>query len=208
MKLIARKVRVKAMSGSQGKGMKQIFLWAFIWFLLHALLITADGLMDSPEKADVAVILGTTVHGNGQLSERLRSRVEKGLDLYQAGRVKFIVVSGGLGKEGHYEAEVMKNYLLTRQVRTARIIVDNGGNTTQLTALNFDQIWTPHGFQSVIVVSQYFHLSRTKLAMRNLGMENVYSAYAPYFELRDLYSLVREFFGFYAYLLKGLAKSA
>ncbi|WP_223847363.1 YdcF family protein [Hymenobacter montanus] len=176
------------------------------WFLIHTMLIVVDGLMDSPGKADVALILGNTVHENGKMSARLQSRVEKGLDLYRAGRVKTIVVSGGLGKEGFYEAEVMKNYLLAQQVPAARVIVDNKGNTTQLTALNFNQIRKKLGFRSVIVVSQYYHLSRTKLALRNLGMENVYSAHAPYFEFRDLYSLVREFFGFYAYLLQGLAQ--
>lgn len=209
MKFIFRKVSVRATKGSEWKQrIEKILLLVVSWFFLHTLIISIDGLVDSPEKADVALILGNTVHENGQLSERLRSRVEKGLDLYRAGRVKFIVVSGGLGKEGHYEAEVMKKYLLARRVPAARIIVDNAGNTTQLTALNFDQVRQQYGFQSVIVVSQYYHLSRIKLAMRKLGMEHVYSAHAPYFECRDLYALVREFFGFYTYLLKGFAKSA
>ena len=187
---------------------KKGFLLGLTWFLLHTLIITLDGLIDSPENAEVALILGNTVQENGEMSERLKSRVDKGLALYREGRVKTIVVSGGLGKEGYYEAEVMKNYLLTHQVPATRIIVDNQGNTTYLTTINYERIRKKHGFQSVMVISQFYHLSRTKLALRGLGTKNVYSAHASYFEIRDLYALVREFFGFYVYLLKGFPKTA
>jgi vancomycin permeability regulator SanA len=132
---------------------KRGFLLSLVWFILHTLLITLDGLIDSKENAEVALVLGNTVQENGEMSERLKSRVDKGLELYKAGQVKTIVVSGGLGKEGHYEAEVMKHYLLTHQVPATRILVDNYGNTTYMTALNYEQIRKKHGFQSVIVVS-------------------------------------------------------
>ena len=43
---------------------------------------------------------------------------------------------------------------------------------------------------------------RTKLAFRKEGFENVKGAHADYFVLMDLYSLTREFFGYYKYLLR------
>lgn len=171
------------------------------WFTIHTLLITIDGLSDDHQATDAALILGNTVYPDGRLSERLKSRVDKGLELYRADRVKKLVVSGGLGNEGHYEAEAMKQYLVRAGVPVAAIIVDNNGDNTLLSAQHYQQIQTQHQFQSVMVVSQFYHLSRTKLILRKLELSEVYTVHAQYFELRDFYSLIREFFAFYQYLL-------
>ena len=55
--------------------------------------------------------------------------------------------------------------------------------------------------QSVIIVSQYFHITRTRLAFQKAVIENIYAAHADYFEARDIYSILREFTGFYSYLI-------
>jgi len=54
--------------------------------------------------------------------------------------------------------------------------------------------------KSVMIISQFYHISRTKLAFKNAGFKEVYSAHGRYFELRDLYSLVREVPAYYKYL--------
>jgi vancomycin permeability regulator SanA len=110
-----------------------------------------------------------------------------------------VVVSGGLGKEGFYEGTKMAQYLRAQGVPGNKIIIDNAGITTAATARNFRSMHLKPG--AVIVVSQYFHISRTKLAFRNEGYAHVKGVHADYFEARDLYSIIREFFGFYKYLL-------
>jgi len=108
-------------------------------------------------------------------------------------------VSGGFGKEGHYEGSEMAKYLVQRGVLKNDIRIDNGGNNTRLTALNFKRM---HGTKtSVIIVSQFFHLTRCKLAFQQIGIPNSTTAHARYFEIRDFYSLFREFLGYYKYLL-------
>ena len=158
-----------------------------------------DGLQDHNLHADVAIILGNTVHQDGRLSKRLEKRLECGLNLYKSGRVKTIIVSGGLGKEGHYEAEKMKTYLLKHQVNENDIIVDNYGNNTRLTVANTLKIKQQYKFTSGIVVSQYFHITRTKMLFRKQGFP-VSGVSPTYFELRDLYALPREFVAYYAQL--------
>ena len=169
------------------------------WFLAHTLFILADGLVDEREKGDVGVILGTTVNPDGSLSERLKRRLDKGVELYRDSLIGMVVVSGGLGKEGFYEGTRMAQYLRAQGIPGAKIIVDNAGVTTAATARNFRRMHP--GPQSVVVVSQYFHITRTKLAFRNEGYPHVQGVHAEYFEARDLYSIIREFFGFYKYLL-------
>ena len=77
-----------------------------------------------------------------------------------------IIVSGGIGKEGFDEAKVMASYLIEKGVPTEKIIRDNEGNTTYDSALNCRSILNDSNAQSVIVVSQYFHLLRSKIALR------------------------------------------
>lgn len=36
------------------------------------------------------------------------------------------------------------------------------------------------GFSSVTVITQFYHISRTKLAFNKLGVENIYSVHADY----------------------------
>jgi len=60
------------------------------------------------------------------------------------------------------------------------------------------------GLRSVVAVSQYYHLTRTKLALRRFGVADVHGAHAPIeLELREPWSLLRELVGYYRYLLRG-----
>ena len=172
-----------------------------LWFLAHVVYIVADGLTDEIERADAAVVLGNTVERDGQPSERLKARLEKAVELYEKNLVGVIIVSGGFGAEGFEEADVMRDYLIGKRVPAENIILDRDGYNTYKTAVNTKQIMQANGFRSVTIVSQYFHITRTRLAFRKLGIENIGAAHADYFELRDIYSIVREVMGFYTYAL-------
>lgn len=169
---------------------------------MAALLIAVDGLRDEVHTADVAIVLGNTVERDGRPSARLQARLDKTLELYREGLFAHVIVSGGVGVEGFNEPEVMKQYLINHGVPKDCVIVDAEGATTYLTARNAAQVMKRNGWQSALVISQYFHISRTRLAVESYGVKPVYSAHAEYFELRDLYSLAREVIGYAAYLLR------
>lgn len=180
------------------KFLKTICITIFTWFIIHSVYIIYDGLSDNGAQADVAVILGNKVNEDGTLSERLEKRLETGVELYQNHRIKKIIVSGGLGKEGFYEGSKMKEYLIGKNIPDSVIIVDNKGDNTRLTVENTLKIQKKCHFKSLIVVSQYFHVTRTKKLFRNKGFENISSSSPRYFEWRDFYSVLREFPAFYA----------
>ena len=181
------------------KKLKYLISICLIWFVLHELVIIYDGLTDEAKKAEVIVILGNKVNKDGTLSNRLKARLDRGLELYSDSLAPLIFVSGGLGKEGHLEGSKMAEYLILNGVEENKVIIDNEGNTTQLTANNFIKRFPR--VKTVIIVSQFYHISRTKLAFRNQGISIVYGAHCDYFELRDGYGLFREFFGYYKYLI-------
>ena len=169
----------------------------FLWFLGHITYVTVDGLSQNNKIADIALILGNKVNEDGTLSKRLEKRLECGLNLYQNGQVKKIIVSGGLGKEGYYEGDKMKDYLIKNNVPDSLVIIDNFGNNTLATVNNTLKLKESLRFKSIIVVSLYFHLTRTKMLFKKQGFNNISSASPTYFEFRDFYSLLREFVAYY-----------
>ena len=171
-------------------------------FTLAATLIVADGLTDDIHAADVAIVPGNTVEKDGRPSARLRARLDQAAALYRQGLFTDVIVSGAVGSEGFDEAEVMKRYLVENGVPEAHIHVDSGGATSYLTARNAARMMRENGWQSAIVVSQYFHVPRMRLALKRSGVTPVFSAHAQYFELRDVYSTAREVVGYGAYLLR------
>lgn len=178
-----------------------IHLIPLIWFIIHVALVTSDGLSDDYIKADVALIYGNKVNETGEMSDRLKARVDKGLELYQSKVVSKIIVSGGLGIEGFYEAQVMKKYLVKKGVPDSLVIVDDEGNDTYASTINYVALSKVHKFKSVVVVSQFYHISRAKMTLRRKGVQEVSGAHADYFEWRDNFSLVREFLAYYKYLI-------
>lgn len=171
------------------------------WLLVHTVLISLDGLRNGQQRADIGVILGNKVNEDGTLSERLTQRLACGLALYRSGRVPRLLVSGGLGREGFWEGTKMREYLLRHGVPDSAIVVDNAGNNTQQTVRNTVQLRAKLPIRSVLVVSQFYHISRTKMLYRQAGFAEVNGASPAYFELRDIYSLLREFVAYYQALL-------
>ncbi|NJN72938.1 MAG: YdcF family protein [Limnothrix sp. RL_2_0] len=149
-----------------------------------------DGARSDIQRANFAIVYGNQVYPNGEPSPRLKARLDKALQLFETGQVTNLLVSGGVGKEGHDEAAVMAQYLQAAGVPKNRIVVDSQGNNSHLTAVNSAELLGTE--KSVIAVSQLFHLSRAKLSLRNAGFESVGSAYPVFVEGRDVYSTFRE----------------
>ena len=188
----------------KNKWIKRIAGFLLAWIIIHVTFITIDGLNDYNGKADVAVILGNMVESDGRLSGWLKGRVDKALALYKAGKVKKIFASGGISRhpEGNFpEGDAMKNYLLQHGVPGTDIIADNAGQNTYLTARDFIVWNASHHYSSVIVVSQFFHITRTRYIFRKLGFTNTHGASSNSYTANDAVGVFREVPAFYKYLL-------
>lgn len=182
--------------------MKRLIIAVAACIVLAAAIIVASGLSDHVEKADVIIVPGNTVNPDGTPSHRLKARLDAALLLYRTGYAPLIFVSGGKGKEGFDEAVAMSSYLQRYGVPNTSVIVDSAGITTQATAINAAQYMQQHGLKSALVATQYFHVMRTKLALERQGVKVAGSIHAQYFELRDLYSTLREIPACVAYYVK------
>ncbi|WP_257572440.1 YdcF family protein [Janthinobacterium sp. UMAB-56] len=171
-------------------------------FLLATTALVLAGLHDKLAPADVIVVPGNTIAPDGRPGPRLQARLDVALVQFQAGRAPRILVSGATGKEGFDEAASMARYLQSRGVPTSAIIEDNQGWTTDATARNAALLMRTHGWKSAMIATQYFHVPRFRLALERSGIAVSGNVHAPYFELRDLYSVPRETVGYAVYYVR------
>jgi vancomycin permeability regulator SanA len=182
--------------------LRRLALFGMLFFLIHVTVISVDGLVDNAQKADVALVLGNAVRPDSSMSGSLRTRMEKTLELYQKGLFTKVIVSSGTGSNGIPEPYIMKQYLVRNGVPDSAVIMDNQGLNTYMTARNYDSMRKIYNFQSVLVISQFYHITRCKLALRRFGItQNVYSAAGETYFSNDGWGCFREFFAFYKYWL-------
>src|SRR4051812_7466681 len=100
----------------------RLFLLVLTLLAVALTVLVAAGLHDKIGKADVAIVLGSKVETNGTPSPRLKARLERAIELYQAKLFPYVIVSGGTGREGYNEAEVMRGYLMAHGIPFENII--------------------------------------------------------------------------------------
>ncbi|WP_089296939.1 SanA/YdcF family protein [Actinoplanes regularis] len=124
-------------------------------------------LADVPS-APVALVLGAQVDAPGVPSAFLAARLEIARQLYEAGKVKAILVSGDHAEWNYDEPGAMQVWLVARGVPADRIVMDHAGFDTYDSCARANQIF---GVRQAIVVSQSFHVPRAVALCRALGIE-------------------------------------
>ena len=172
-----------------------------LWIIVHSSYVVYDGLHSYQGKGVIAVILGNEVYEDSSLSPQLKGRVDKAIELYQEGRVRKIMASGGKGNHHVAEGDAMKKYLLLKGIPMKDLIVDNDGINTYHTAKDFLSLDSLKSYAPVIVVSSFFHMTRINIFSKSWGAQKVYGVSSDRFFWQDGYALFREFFAFYKYVI-------
>ena len=118
----------------------------------------------------IAIVFGARVYRNERLSAMLRDRVDTAIDLYFAGKVDKLLLSGGQNGVEYDEPAAMMAHALERGVPAADLQPDYGGLRTYdscYRAANIFQV------EQAVLVTQEFHLPRALLLCDNLGIEVV-----------------------------------
>ncbi|MNQ11865.1 hypothetical protein D3C85_247590 [compost metagenome] len=195
-------MRPRQVSPSTMRKIILLSLSALAVFLLATAALVLAGLNDKDAPADVIVVPGNTIMPDGTPSPRLQARLDAAVKQFREHRAPRILVSGATGKEGFDEAAAMARYLQSRGVPDGAIIEDNQGWTTDATARNAAALMRKHGWKTAMVATQYFHVPRFRLALERSGISVSGNVHAPYFELRDLYSIPRETVGYAVYFIR------
>lgn len=150
------------------------------------------GHSDYRRPAGVAVVPGARVYADGTLSEAVGDRVRTAAGLYRDGLVRGLVMSGGPGDGPVHEVEAMRDAAVRLGVRREHIELDYGGLNTRATANN-TRSWVKPG-ERPLVVSEFYHLPRIRLAYAAVGVEALTVPAVPRHAARwfPLRSLARE----------------
>jgi len=113
-----------------------------------------------------AMVLGSHIFPGGVPSRELAARLETGRQLYRAGLARRIIVSG-LAKPGYDEPGAMAAWLERRGVTPSDVVLDRGGYRTAASMADA----AGAGVQSLLVVSQRYHLPRALYLARHAGLQ-------------------------------------
>ena len=132
--------------------------------------IERQSAIDESQKADIIVVLGAAEY-NGRPSPVLRARLDHAFDLYTKGLAQLILTTGGAGGDEQFtEGQVGRDYLVRRGIPSERIVVEGEGDTTVSTVLAVSEIMRRMGLTSAILVSDGYHIFRSKRILQHQGM--------------------------------------
>lgn len=139
--------------------------------------------VDRLPTVDVALVLGTLPYDPpGRLNFALSIRLGAAVELWQAGKVKYLIVSGNRTGDSYDEPTVMRDVLIQRGVPARVIYRDFAGIRTATSIVRARDIY---GQKRLMIVSQRDHVDRALFLARHLGVE----AWGYYPTVRSPYML-------------------
>lgn len=126
--------------------------------------------IDEVDPTSVAIVFGAQVYGDGRLSAVLRDRMDVAIELYHAGQVEKLLVTGDNQFVEYDEPSDMMAYAIARGVPVADVQPDYGGRRTYDSCYRAKHIF---GVETAVLVTQSFHLPRALMSCRQLGIESV-----------------------------------
>jgi SanA protein len=134
-----------------------IILSILIIFLINLYIINYSKryiiIQEKAPQAQAAIILGAYVTSDGTLCDMLKDRVLTGVELYKAGKVKKLLMSGDHGTVSYDEVNNMRKYAQELGVPKEDIFMDHAGFSTYESMYRARDVF---GVNSVIIVTQNF----------------------------------------------------
>ena len=118
----------------------------------------------------VAIVFGAGLWRNGTATPVLQDRVQTAANLYFAGKVKKLLMSGDNRFVDYNEPAVMRQLALSLGVPDGAIVLDYAGRRTYDTCYRAKAIF---GVNEAILVTQAFHLPRAIYLCNHLGVDSV-----------------------------------
>jgi SanA protein len=160
MRRMKRVVVIGFLLAAVGLGLPNLIVWQ-----------GGRGTTDDPARvprAQAALVLGAQVMPNGKPSSMLSDRITAAEELYKAGRVDKLLLSGDHGRVKYDEVGTMRRILLERGIPADDIFTDHAGFDTWDSAQRARRVFN---VRSAVVVTQGFHMARALYDARHAGLE-------------------------------------
>lgn len=146
-----------------------VMVFLFNYLVTRSTTQYLSGDMEELEDSKVAVVLGTSRYlTNGQKNLYFKYRMDAAAELFAAGKVEYILVSGDNRQKAYNEPVEMKEALMERGIPEDHIVLDYAGFRTLDSMVRANKVF---GQEKFIVISQAFHNQRAVYIARNKGLE-------------------------------------
>lgn len=144
-------------------------------------LTTADQIIEPQDAAkiqdvDCILVLGCYVHSDGNPSDMLHDRLQRGVELYELGAAPKLLMSGDHGRTNYDEVAAMKQFAINAGIPSEHIFMDHAGFSTYESIYRAKEIF---GAKKILIVTQEYHLYRAIYIANQLGLE-AYGVSADY----------------------------
>ena len=131
--------------------------------------------VDSVPHRKVGLVLGTSPIStwNGRRNYYFDHRIKSAAELYKAGKVDWLVVSGGdyrNAENGYDEPVAMRDSLIKQGVDSIRIVLDYDGTRTLNSIAKMRDVYRQ---DSIVIISQKYHNERALYQAKHLGIEAI-----------------------------------
>ncbi|MCD4505951.1 YdcF family protein [Chromobacterium sp. TRC.1.1.SA] len=152
------------------RGFLLAVLLVVLGFAYVAWSIVDYGSGDDVPAADAALVLGAAAWGS-KPSPVFRERINHAVKLYQSGKVRWIVFTGGTPEPGYpAEADVGREFAARQGVPMTAMLVENQSRTTWQNLSNARDLGNQFGIRSYLLVSDPLHMRRAVLMAGDLGL--------------------------------------
>ena len=121
---------------------------------------------------DVGLVLGTSKEsgGAGMRNPHFYNRIDAAAALYEAGRVKHLLLSGDNGTRGYDEPSDMKAALVERGVPAEALTLDDAGFRTLDSVVRAKEVF---GQRKLTIITDRFHTYRAVFLAEHCGIDAV-----------------------------------
>ncbi|NGO13507.1 DUF218 domain-containing protein [Streptomyces sp. HC44] len=141
-------------------------------------------------RTGVAMVFGAGLRGE-EPSPYLAHRLDAAAELYRAGRIEVVLVTGDNSREDYDEPDTMRAYLTGRGVPDRRIVSDYAGFDTWDSCVRAKKIF---GVDEAVLISQGFHIRRAVALCQEAGVTSYGVGVADRHDVTWYYGGVREIF--------------
>jgi len=127
--------------------------------------------IESVPKHKVGLLLGTSKYmASGYINLYYKYRIDATLELFNAHKIEYVIVSGDNRKHNYNEPEEMKRDLIERGIPAEKIFLDYAGFRTLDSIIRAKEIFGQNKF---IIISQEFHNERAICIAKYYGIKAI-----------------------------------
>jgi SanA protein len=142
-----------------------------------------------------AIVFGAGYWPSGRLSNALADRMDTAINLYRAGKVNKLLLTGDNRFVDYNEPGQMAEYAVSQGVPRDDLVLDYAGRRTYDSCYRAGVIF---GVEEAVLVTQEFHLPRALFTCERLGMDVVgvvadqrEYVHGDWYQIREIPALTR-----------------